>query len=1081
MEAREDALMAYLEALDAGQPEVLDRLRELHPGLAEEAEEFLARESQLDRLFAPFRPAAEAGEPVLPPGTQINNYLVLEYLERGGMGLVYRAWQQGANREVALKMLRTGVGASADDVRGLRAEAENAARLDHPNIVPIFEVGDYQGQPYFSMKLIEGGSLARLPSGLADDPFQVAQLLLTIARAVHHAHQRGLLHRDLKPANILLRRKSEIENSKSETDSPVRAHRRPGGREPRNHAGGLYRISDYVPLVTDFGLAQHIGTVSEGKAGTPSYMAPEQASGEKLLSVAVDVYGLGAILYELLTGRPPFRGATVEETLSLIRTQPLVPPRVFWPRVPRDLEAICRKCLEKDPMQRYSSAEELAQDLERFLKYHPVQARPRRVPSRIALWVWRQPILAALVLTLVVLAGLGAGYWSELGKSGRLETLRNQVLYYKTILLAQYYLTTGQLNNASDALDQCPKELRQWEYHFLQRACKRNVVTLTGHAAQVRTIQYSLDGSTVLTAGEDGRVNLWDPVSGRLRLPLEVQLTGGVSACFCSDGSGLGVLTAAADQPVRLWDARTGQVRRTFSVNGTRVAAARQEPIVAWIDREKTLRVWRLDSPRPPEQAPAVAEAQDLLRRLPPGSSQVNALALSPDGRYVAIGGIGGLLQVWDTFTGKEPHRLVVPKSAGWTDIWALAFHTDGRHLAVGGIRPIVWDLVTGQPVLQYDGTSELTCSSLDFSSDGTRLAATFRDGQVRVWDAARGKTVLAPRKSKLQITSAVFSPDGRHLAWARGRDAVIEDLQRPVEPPGLVLRQAGQKIWALALSPDGRLLAARSATEVILWDRETGQRRWDIRLADEVASEVPLAFSPDGRSLTTGGKEETLQFWETDTGKPTTEVPARNTRFLTFAPRTAGWLLATTDGGNSVVLWRGDGGRKLVLQDAGVGEVRGLSFAPDGRRLAVCGSKGAVKIWDCTGPRPRPPLLCRGTTRSVWCVAFSPDGQQLAAGGADESVFVWDSQTGQELFTLPGHTGNIASVAFSPDGRRLASCSNDGAIKLWDPQTGHEVLTLTGHEHYVTGVAFSNDGRHLASCSHDGTVRLWDGTPVRE
>jgi tRNA A-37 threonylcarbamoyl transferase component Bud32 len=378
-----EIIAAHLRAVQLGQaPDRLELLRH-HPDLAAELTAFFADQDQFNRLASALRNlvphpgsttshASAPASAVLGPGANVGyfgDYEVLGEIARGGMGVVYKARQKSLNRIVALKMILAGQLASPSEVKRFRTEAENAANLDHPNIVPIYEVGEHGGQHYYTMKLIDGSNLASQRDQFADGR-AAAQLLATVARAVHHAHERGLLHRDLKPSNVLLDGRGQ-------------------------------------PYVTDFGLAKRLESaglsLSGIVVGTAAYMAPEQAAGKRGLTTTADVYALGAILYELLTGRPPFSGGTPLETIRNVLEQEPKPPRSLNSHLDADLETICLKCLQKEPQHRYESAAAMADDLESWLAGEPIKAR------RAGLTQWalrccrrRQVLLVVLVISLLL-------------------------------------------------------------------------------------------------------------------------------------------------------------------------------------------------------------------------------------------------------------------------------------------------------------------------------------------------------------------------------------------------------------------------------------------------------------------------------------------------------------------------------------------------------------------------------------------------------------------------------------------------------------------------------------------------------
>lgn len=438
-----EIIEAYQAARAAGNPPDQELLIKQYPGLAKELRAFFSSQKTASANESatltiahpseapPLTPGAVTLESLEPPQSalsrrgQFGDYELLEEIARGGMGVVYKARQKSLNRVVALKMILAGQLATPEQVRRFRMEAEEGGSLDHPNLVPIYEVGEVDGQHYFTMKLIDGGSLATWISRLREDPKAAARLMVTIAYAVHYAHQHGVLHRDLKPSNILMD---------------------PAGQ----------------PHITDFGLAKHLEgqSVAETQSGlivgTPSYMAPEQASAQRQLTTAVDVYSLGAIFYELLTGRPPFQATTPYDVVQQVLEREPARPSTLTPHLNRDLETICLTCLAKEPHKRYPSAEALAQDLERFLSGEPIKARPVGILERATKWIRRRPAAAALILVCFLggAAFLAYGWWMNLNLISALDDAKQARRIAETNEAQAREATIQAEKNAEDARQQ---------------------------------------------------------------------------------------------------------------------------------------------------------------------------------------------------------------------------------------------------------------------------------------------------------------------------------------------------------------------------------------------------------------------------------------------------------------------------------------------------------------------------------------------------------------------------------------------------------------------------------------------------
>jgi WD40 repeat protein len=1035
-------------------------------------------------------------EPAPSPDVQhlhIPGYEVLEEIGRGGMGVVYKARQLGLNRLVALKMVLDGAYAGAHERARFQREAEAVARLQHPNIVEIYDVGEHEGQPFLALEYVDGPSLAAVLAARPLPPRDAARLVEALARAVHEAHRRGIVHRDIKPANVLLQ---------TQDDQP------PGPTSCPLHAGFC------VPKIADFGLAKYLdgehGKTQTGSIlGTPGYMAPEQAAGQgkgRTVGPATDVYALGTILYECLTGRPPFHAETALDTMLLVVNAEPEPPRRLQRGLPRDLETICLKCLQKEPGKRYASAQALADDLAAFQRGEPVRARRASLPERAYRLARRRPVAAGLVALLLV--GLAWAGWEYGPSAYRLATNQGQ-------LAVEGVGSGGEVvvRQDGETVATLPLEGRRWahlpagtydvelagaapglELSAEQVTLGRNgrevlqvgprkegeIRHLDGHNGPVRALAISPDGRLAVSGGGfpegDRSVRLWNLRTGeqvRLLADLPSMVEG---AAFSSDGRR--VLCGCQDGIARVWDVAGGEeVARLVGHRGQiwSVAFAPDGRRALTGGNDGSVRLWDVET----------GKHLDVFDR---HTSGVPGVAFSPDGRLAASASSDMTVRIWDLDSGEQLHCL-----RGHTQgAQCVAFSPDGRHVLSGGFDRVLWlwDAVDGKPVRRLVGHAGPVWG-VAFAPDGRHAATASADRTVRVWEVESGGEVYSfgghgdgvacvafdPRGGRALSAGGVNWEDGK---WARGADCALRlwGLPGPLpaakeESPSLApelrrLEGTTSAVYGLAASADSRLgLTGDGQHFVRLWDLVSGKERG--RLISHTGQPYGVVVSADGRRALTAAHDRTARLWDLESGK----------ELLRLQAQVVLWDVALSPDGRQA-LTAGDNGRVELWNDRGVvlrafqghtGRVRRVLFTPDGRRALSCATDKTVRVWDLKSSREV--LKFTEHTGEVLDLALSPDGRQVLSGGADQTVRLWDIETGQELLRFEGHAAQVERVVWSLDGSEAASADAHGLVLRWDTGTGRERSCCVGHRGVIRGLAWLDSGRLLTG-GWDGTIRLW-------
>ncbi len=1025
-------------------------------------------------------------------GMDIPPYRMLRTLGMGGCGTVYLARQESPiQRDVAIKVLNPETAARAFVAR-FETERQLLAMLDHPHIAKVFDAGTTaMGTPYYVMEFVDGETLQTYCESRAATIGERLRLFCQVLEAVQHAHTKGVVHRDIKPSNVMVR-----EGHARVIDFGIAKLMRVDAMSPSHASMGLQLV------------------------GTPEYMSPEQVEAAPDVDVRTDIYSLGCMLYQLLTGVTPLgsRELRAEGLASLRQLVCEVVPPVPSERVhdaswraalQKDLDWIVMRAIEKDRSRRYQTAREFMQDIAAHLGHRPIAAAPPSIRYLLGKMYRRHRLAMILAGGTAAAVMLGAGSTMlALHRATQHRLVAEQArerseldAYAANIRAAESALEAGDIQRASVALAVAPPHLRRVEWDVLHARCDESDRVLRGHTGRVVGAKYAPDGETLLSWDGLGGVFLW---RGDRATQLQQHSSEVRRAVFMPDGKR--AVTASLDSLALVHDIESGRTIASLAGHNGAVEdvdVSSDGSMIATVSGDGTAMIW--DAATLSRSCTIVCSTQ-----------LVRFGKFSRDGNLLATGGDSGVVQVWKPRTGE----LVAVLEATGSAVTALAFAPDGTQVAIGyesgevvrwRLTPhtseIVWKSARRVHDCQVSGdgsrfaaataTGEVVVCMLEagtepvilrghagevfscrFSADSKLLATTSADTTVRVWDAESGEVLRVLRGHADAVFMAAFADQSHHIATTSG-DSTVRIWRNINNDPGRLrghrdilrdvqLNHAGSRVWTTALDGTARL-----------WDIRTGQQL--ITYTHEHATPPGVyraALSPDESLLLTTGQNGLARLWNANSGELSATLVGHtaSVTYGEFVDDGRQVLTSSVDG--TLRLWDVANGKELVVARGHTSRVRDMAVSDDGELVATASDDGTVRVWRTKNSELV--LVLKGHTRAVLCVAFSPVGTKLATAGMDRSLLLWDTSSGDLLAKAAGHSDAVRVLRFTPDGSRVVSGSADTSICVWDVQNGGLVAKLDGHGGTVRTMVVVGSDR-IISGANDGTVRVWCLRTYRE